>query len=82
MVPVQFEESVQTLGGVARRRMRAMLYAAPTHGEPPRPQTEYILVAAVETDGQAWVEIWAGIDINPAALSLPSVPLIQERSAA
>jgi hypothetical protein len=25
--------------------------------------------------GQAWVEIDVGIDINPAALTLPSVPL-------
>ena len=39
------------------------------------PQTEYILVSAIEATGQAWVEIDAGIDINPAALTLPSVPL-------
>ena len=29
-----------------------------------------ILVAAVEAEGQAWVEINAGIDVNPATLSL------------
>jgi hypothetical protein len=31
---------------------------------------EYILVSAVEAEGQAWVEIDAGIDVNPATLSL------------
>ena len=36
----------------------------------PRPRREYILVAAVEAGQQAWVQIWAGIDINPATLSL------------
>ena len=29
----------------------------------------------VEAPGQAWVEIHAGIDINPAALTLPAVAL-------
>jgi hypothetical protein len=49
---------------------------------------EYILVSAVEagnqaTGNQAWVEIHAGIDVNPAAISLPAVPLSSpERSAA
>ena len=40
-----------------------------------RPETEYILVSAIDATGQAWVEIDAGIDINPAGLTLPSVPL-------
>ena len=39
------------------------------------PETEYIMVNAIEIEGQAWVEIDAGIDINPAALNLPGVPL-------
>jgi len=52
-----------------------MLYGGPTGGPPPAPQTEYILVSAIEATGQAWVEIDAGIDINPAGLTLPSVPL-------
>jgi hypothetical protein len=47
-----------------------MLYAAPTGAAAPAPATEYILVAAVEAEGRAWVEIRAGIDINPATLSL------------
>ena len=52
-----------------------MLYGADTGGAPPAPTTEYVLVCAIEATGQAWVEIDAGIDINPAALTLPSVPL-------
>ena len=52
-----------------------MLYGGPTGGTPTAPQTEYILVSAIEVTGQAWVEIDAGIDINPAGLTLPSVPL-------
>jgi hypothetical protein len=45
------------------------------YGAPPAPATEYILVCAIETRGQAWVQIDAGIDINPAALNLPHLPL-------
>ena len=52
-----------------------MLYGAPTGAAAPAPQTEYILVSTVEAGGQAWVEIHAGIDINPAALQLPAVAL-------
>jgi hypothetical protein len=47
-----------------------MLYAAPTGAPEPAPPVEYILVAAVEAEGQAWVEINAGIDVNPTTLSL------------
>ena len=68
-------ETVQDLNGTSQRVMHAMLYAAPTGAAQPAPQTEYILVAAVEEGGQAWVEIHAGIDINPASLSLPAVSL-------
>ena len=53
----------------------AMLYGGPTGAAPPAPDTEYILVAAIEEGGQAWVEIHAGIDVNPAALTLPYGPL-------
>jgi len=52
-----------------------MLYAGPSGGAAPAPETEYILVSAIDIEGQAWVEIDAGIDINPAALNLPSVSL-------
>jgi hypothetical protein len=73
--PRQQTETVQTLGAVTQRRLQAMLYAGPTGAAPPAPPSEYVLVAAVEESGQAWVEIHAGIDVNPASLTLPPVPL-------
>jgi hypothetical protein len=71
--PRDLTETVQDLGGTTTRVLHAMLYGAPTNAVPPAPQTEYILVAAIEDRGQAWVEIHAGIDINPASLTLPTV---------
>jgi hypothetical protein len=73
--PRKMEETLQYLDRVEQRQLQMMLYGGPTGGTPPAPQTEYILVSAVEATGQAWVEIDAGIDINPAGLTLPSVPL-------
>jgi Protein of unknown function (DUF2491) len=67
-------EVLRDTSGDRSRLLHAMLYAAPSGAAPPAPDTEYILVAAVEQEGQAWVEVHAGIDINPAALSLPPVP--------
>src|SRR2546430_2697492 len=69
------EETLQFVDHVEQRQLQMMLYGGPTGGPPPAPQTEYILVSAIEATGQAWVEIDAGIDINPAGLTLPSVPL-------
>lgn len=68
--PSALPETLETIEGTQTRTSQAMLYAAPTGLAPPAPQTEYILVAAVEAGQQAWVQIWAGIDINPATLSL------------
>jgi hypothetical protein len=73
--PRQQTETMQTLSGVTRRQLQAMLYAGPTGAAPPAPPSEYVMVAAVEDSGQAWVEIHVGIDVNPAALTLPPVPL-------
>jgi hypothetical protein len=73
--PRQQTETVQALDGVTQRRLQAMLYAGPTNAAPPAPAAEYILVAAVEEGGQAWVQIHAGIDVNPASLTLPAVSL-------
>jgi hypothetical protein len=73
--PRDLAETIQDLAGTTSRTLHAMLYGAPTGAVPPAPQTEYILVVAVEDRGQAWVEIHAGIDINPASLTLPSVSL-------
>lgn len=68
-------EMVRDVSGDRSRSLHAMLYAGHTGANPPAPGTEYILVQAVEQDGQAWVEVLAGIDINPAALALPPAPL-------
>jgi hypothetical protein len=73
--PRKMGETLQFVDHVEQRQLQMMLYGGPTGGAPPAPQTEYILVSAIEATGQAWVEIDAGIDINPAALTLPSVPL-------
>ena len=56
-------------------RRQSMLYAAPTGVAPPGsvslgPATEYILVSVIEAGGQAWVEIAAGMDVNPGMLEL------------
>jgi Protein of unknown function (DUF2491) len=75
VAPRAIEETLQHLDRVEQRRMQAMLYAGPTGGAAPAPETEYILVSAIDIEGQAWVEIDAGIDINPAALNLPSFSL-------
>lgn len=68
--PRDFAETRTEAGGERTRRLNAMLYAAATGAPSPAPDTEYILVAATEEAGQAWIEIHAGIDVNPATLSL------------
>jgi uncharacterized protein DUF2491 len=68
--PRPLEETIESVGGTRTVRSRGMLYAAPTGAAEPAPPTEYILVSAVEAESQAWVEISAGIDVNPATLSL------------
>ena len=73
--PRALEETIQDLAGTSSHKLVAMLYAGPTGVPAPAPEQEYILVAAVDEGGQAWVNIHAGIDINPAALTLPSVAL-------
>ena len=73
--PRMMEETLQLVDHVEQRQQQMMLYGGATGGAAPAPETEYILVSAIEGTGQAWVQIDAGIDINPAALTLPSVPL-------
>jgi hypothetical protein len=73
--PRNMDETLQYLDRTEQRQLQMMLYGGPTGGTPRAPRTEYILVSAIEATGQAWVEIDAGIDINPAGLTLPSVPL-------
>jgi hypothetical protein len=73
--PRQQVETVQDLTGTIQRKVQAMLYGARTDTAPPAPQVEYVLVCAVEQGDEAWVEVYAGIDISPAALTLVAVPL-------
>jgi uncharacterized protein DUF2491 len=73
--PRALEETIEDLQGKSGRKLATMLYARPTGAPVPAPQQEYILVSAVDQTGQAWVDIHAGIDINPATLTLPSVAL-------
>ncbi len=70
VMPLDLVEQIATEEGSETIRLKSMLYAAPTGLAAPAPTTEYILVSAVERQGQAWVELRAGIDINPATLEL------------
>ena len=73
--PRQQVETVQDLSGTIQRKIQVMLYGARTGTAPPAPQVEYVLVCAVEQADEAWIEVYAGIDISAAALTLPAVPL-------
>jgi hypothetical protein len=68
--PLRFEEKIDAVDRTRTRSIQAMLYGTATGAPPPAPPTEYILVSAVEEGPQAWVRIAAGIDVNPASLSL------------
>ena len=70
IAPQPFAETVASAVGSSSRTLRAMLYAAPSGLADPAPATEYILVSTVEERDSATVDIHAGIDLNPAALSL------------
>jgi hypothetical protein len=70
VAPQELAERIETAAGARDVRRLAMLYAAPTGAQAPAPETEYVLVAAVEDGGQAWVEVHAGLDVNPAVLQL------------
>ena len=67
-------ETLTTAAGTETRTLQAMLYAAPTGAAPPAPATEYVLVAAVEAAGQAWVDICAGSDVGrpPVTITVSS----------
>lgn len=67
--PMTFDESIETIKGTFPRSLRAMLYARATGCTPPGPDTEFLLVTAVEAGSEAWVDIHTGIDLNPATLS-------------
>jgi len=68
--PRALTETIEDLSGSRTVQSQAMLYAAPTGSPDPAPATEYIMVAALQDGGRAWVEIRAGIDLNPVTLQL------------
>ena len=70
VAPRAITETIEGLDGVRTVQSQAMLYAAPTGAPDPAPATEYIMVSAVQDGGRAWVEVRAGIDINPVTLQL------------
>lgn len=70
IAPLGLTETVTDATGTHERRSRCMLYAAPTNAARPAPQAEYILVSAMQAGDEAWVEIAAGIDVNPGLLNL------------
>ena len=71
VAPVLLVEPLHDGSGTPRvRRQAAMRYAAPTGAADPAPATEYVLVQTTEDGTAAWVEVWAGIDLNPAALGI------------
>ena len=68
--PILFDASITTVTEKLSMSTRAMLYARPTGLADPAPQTEYLMAGVVEDRDQAWVDLHAGIDLNPAALTL------------
>ena len=68
--PRAITETIEGLNGSRTVQSQAMLYAAPTGLADPAPSTEYIMVSAVQDGSRAWVEIRAGIDLNPVTLQL------------
>jgi hypothetical protein len=70
VAPRVLNETLTTATGTTHQVRQAMLYAAPTGATAPEPSTEYMLVAAAEQGDQAWVEIYAGIDVHSGMLQL------------
>jgi hypothetical protein len=68
--PRRFTEEIVNAQGTHTVTVATMLYGAATGAAAPAPETEYILLSAVEAEGRAWVDIRAGIDVNPASLNL------------
>lgn len=68
--PIGFTETRERVDGTGQRDLKAMLYGRETGLKAPAPTAEYLLVAATDTGSEAWVELFTGIDINPASLGL------------
>ena len=70
VAPRALTETIEALSGTRVVQSQLMLYAAATGLARPAPPAEFILVAAIQDGGRAWIEIRAGIDLNPAILQL------------
>jgi hypothetical protein len=71
IAPIPYVEALEGKAASPSVKGVMMLYGASTGLAEPAPQTEYILVESAESASEgAWVAIYAGIDVNPAALSL------------
>ncbi|BBK36530.1 hypothetical protein STAQ_16080 [Allostella sp. ATCC 35155] len=70
VAPREWTETIQDARGTTSRQVHAMLYSRATGAPTPAPDAEYILVSVIEGDGEAYVEIAAGIDVNPASLTI------------
>ena len=70
VAPREWNETIQDARGTSSRQVHAMLYSRSTGAADPAPEAEYILVSVIEGGGEAYVEIAAGIDVNPASLTI------------
>ena len=69
--PQQVMETLDSVGRKITRQLTFMLYQRSTGAPDPAPASEYALVSMVEEQGGGrFVLIHAGIDVNPAALSI------------
>ena len=68
--PITCTEQLETERGRFAVKHEAMLYAAPPGLAPPAPAQEYILVSADSEGESGAIDIYAGIDVNPASLQL------------
>jgi hypothetical protein len=71
IAPRNIEETLTGADAGARSRShQAMLYARPTAAAAPAPAVEYLLAAAIEQQGAAWVALHVGMDVSVSALQL------------
>ncbi len=70
VAPHRLEETLIADTGESTRSHMAMLYGAATGAAAPAPQTEYMLVTAIDDGTQAWIAIYAGVDMSVSGLNL------------
>ena len=70
VAPPSQQETLITDTGESTRSHVATLYGAATGASEPAPQTEYMLVTAIDDGTRAWVAIYAGVDVSVSSLNL------------